>query len=150
MRRAYGQIVFLTCVVLTSGCPGSLENPDRFAGVTCELNIDVERDVLQAKCGGMDCHNSGAAPAAGLDLESPDVLQRLIDVPGRACNGRALIQSDAPDGSQLLDRVQDTPECGLRMPLGGDVLPADERNCLRAWVFEAVTGTNASALRGHP
>lgn len=148
MRRSLGQLVIVVCAAVTSACPGSLENPDRFAGVSCELNIDVERDVLQAKCGGMDCHNSGANPAAGLDLESPNVLQRLIDVPGRACDGRQLIQSEAPDGSQLLDRVQEMPECGLRMPLGADVLPAEEQNCLRAWVFDAITEQNANALRG--
>ncbi len=148
MRRVSCHLLLTSIAFLVAGCPGSLENPDRFAGVGCELNIDVERDVLQAKCDGQDCHNSGPAPAAGLDLVSPDVLRRLIDVPGRACDGRALIQSEAPDGSQLLDRIQEMPECGLRMPLGGDVLPAEEANCVRAWVFEAVTASSGSALTG--
>lgn len=146
MRRASRHVLLIAFATLVAACPGSLENPDRFAGVGCELNIDVPRDVLQARCDGQDCHNSGANPAAGLDLVSPDVLQRLIDVPGRACDGRALIQADAPDGSQLLDRLEEMPQCGLRMPLGGDVLPVEERNCVRAWVFEAVTGTSGNAL----
>jgi hypothetical protein len=123
-----------------AGCPGSLENPDRFAGVSCTLTIDVERDIFQAKCSGGTCHGAGAMPAGNLDLESPDVLSRLVGVSGQGCNGRALIQTEAPDGSAILDRLAEEPECGLRMPLGSDPLPPEEVDCVRAYVFEAANG----------
>lgn len=133
-------------VSFVAACPGSLENPDRFSGVTCTLAIDVETDIFVAKCGGGNCHGASASPAAGLDLESADLVERLVDVPGRSCNGRALIQSQAPDGSQMIDRVGEMPECGPRMPFGGQALSIEEQNCVRAWVFDVLTGSTSSAL----
>lgn len=143
MNARVAWIVGLVGLLGTTGCPGSLENPDRFAGASCSLSIDVEQDIFVDKCGGSQCHE-GAMPAANLDLVSADVLSRLRDVPGAGCNGRALIQTEAPDGSAILDRLAEMPECGLRMPLGADPLPQAEIDCVRAYVFDAA---NAGAMQ---
>ena len=69
------------------GCPGELENPERFLDggvpVTCP---DIYNDIFVKRCAGSICHE-GANAAAGLDLVAPNVESRLVDVPGRDCPG---------------------------------------------------------------
>lgn len=108
-----------TCDAGTTGAPGPVCN-----GV----------DVFVTDCSGGVCHHSGCDPARGLDLRSPDVADRLIDV-ASSCNGRLYVDPNDIDHSFLLEKLQsDTPECGSRMPLVGTTLPAETIQCVRDWI----------------
>src|SRR5215208_5897142 len=58
------------------GCPGELENPERFGPATCPAPIDVPTEIFVPSCTDVLCHGS-VEPAAGLDLLSDNVLERL-------------------------------------------------------------------------
>ena len=121
--------------VLLTACPGSLSNPDDFGdgGVVIK---DAET-ILAESCGTSDCHDD-MAPQADLDLLSPDVETRLVDVDatGIGCTSRILVIAGDPDGSYLMDKVLNTPGiCGLSMPVVG-FLPADEIEVLRQWIVD--------------
>lgn len=119
--------------VALAGCAGELQNPERFAD--CPPGF-VEQLFMQ-KCAG-DCH-AGAEPAAGLDLVSPGAGQRLL---GQAsaqeeCGGLMLVDPSG-ENSLVIDKLEDAPPCGARMPFGETKLDAAEVECVRRWVDEVV------------
>ena len=126
----------LVVTVLLAGCAGELEDPERFA--SCPPGF-VEQ-LFETRCAGM-CHDADT-PEAGLDLVSAGVQARLIDVPSGTpfCEGRLMIDSTAtePDVHLLIDKLQETPSCGSRMPFGAEALTTSEIECVRRWVDEAL------------
>ena len=124
---------------LLAGCPGRIEDPERFgAGIHAGdggSGGGVEA-MLARECAGSGCHGR-AAPAVGLDLESPGVGERLLAATSASCSGRALVDPSDPDASFLLEKVSDaSPECGGRMPLLREPLSAAEIAAIRAWIME--------------
>jgi hypothetical protein len=125
----------LVCLLL-SGCPGTIDDPDRFAPV-CRTPIDVEA-VFARSCGSSDCHDD-LDPEGDLDLLSPGVATRLVSQPASACASRLRIDPLNLDASLLLQKLShDDPGCGSRMPLEADPLPPDTIECIRDWAEAAV------------
>ena len=93
-------------------------------------------DILIDKCG--KCHGQ-QSPTKGLDLVSPGVLTRLVDVRS-TCQGRMLLE-EGPTGAGgfFLDKL-DGPVmgCGVQMPFGVPPLTETERACLDSWAEQAV------------
>jgi hypothetical protein len=122
--------------LLLAGCPGSLENKERFlsdAALACSEPVDVPTEVFKQDCNNAICHDS-EQPAGGLDLESPGVLGRLVGVPGTECTGQLRIVPADPDRSLLVDKLAaESPRCGDRMPFGNP-LPPSVGECIRQWV----------------
>ena len=136
---------------LFAGCPGDLEDPARFlvgstSGMTCDDGLDVERDLLAARCGASGCHG-GANPSADLDLASPDVASRLVGVASTGCGAALLIDPANPTGGVLLEKVT-APECGARMPVLDDPLPPAEIACLQSWVAMVAGGGSMTTRDG--
>lgn len=137
------------CLSLTA-CPGSLEDPDRFEEVEppvplCAGGVDPVDDILIPKCGDAVCHAAGAMPAGGLDVVTPGLADRLLDVPAIGCLDRTLVSTTSTAKSVLIDRVQDSPECGTRMPLLRPALTQAERTCLSAYVYDLVRTATSGA-----
>lgn len=134
--------------LVAAGCPGTLEDPDRFKPVatTCALQIDVETDLFAARCGTTNCHVAGPSASAGLDLASANPMARLKDLPELSCTQRPLVSSANPRASVLLDRLKGTPSCGARMPLTGEPFSQQEIDCVEVWINQTLTGTNSNAL----
>ncbi len=97
-----------------------------------ELQCEVPK-LFAERCGGENCHGNGGSSAAGLDLISPDVEQRIVGVSGTSCGGIVADPSD-PEGSLLYTKVSETPECGARMPIIGEPLDEDELRCVKEWI----------------
>lgn len=141
----------LGIAALSSGCPGELEDPQRFivgsTSTTCETGLDVERDLFAARCGASGCHGA-TDPSADLDLASPGVASRLVGVASSGCGSALLIDPANPTGGVLLDKLT-LPQCGARMPLLDDALAPDELACVRGWVaFVAGAGDGMGARDG--
>jgi len=124
-----------------AGCVGELEDPDRFGPLpVCREDIDVEQ-LFRTRCGSAVCHGGGSAPAADLDLVSPDVAERLVGKPSTECEGQLRISPDIPEQSFLLAKLVDPPAgCGSRMPLVGFLTEA-EIACVWVWIQEVATTT---------
>jgi hypothetical protein len=110
-----------------AGCPGRLEDPERFFGGDGGLCGDVAATLFSPRCGATSCHG-GDSPAAGLDLSSPGLAARLAV--GRSSCG------SAPLRTYVLEKVQPGPTCGSRMPLGGVALTASELNCIQSFLSD--------------
>jgi hypothetical protein len=123
-------------VVLVVGCPGSLSNPEDFIDGG-SVDKDAET-ILAESCGTNGCHDASPQAAEGLDLISPGVESRVVDISavGQDCESSILVVAGDPDSSYLLDKVLDLPTiCGVKMPLVGD-LPPDEIEILRQWIID--------------
>lgn len=170
---AIGVLGTLTLLLL-AGCPGNLENaqtynidnPDQPAqagsnGVT-QPGLDVDTGCLttifKASCVTVGCHGA-TTPAAGLDLDSPGVNKRLINVlathqlamPNTGCvANQKLIDAANPDASWLVGKLTtDGSTCGLRMPVG-PMLSADQIACATKYAHDvaAAAGTAPGGMAG--
>lgn len=138
---AFGLVALAGAILI--GCPGSLEDPERFAGAGGSVtgngappkNLsdcpDVPSAILAASCTNPGCHNSQDR-MQGLDLQAPDVGTRLH---GKSASEGAglLVDPDVPARSVLYTKVTSRPPFGARMPLTGP-LDDDQVACVLAWI----------------
>jgi hypothetical protein len=155
MHRPVRRLCALVSVLAAiSGCPGTLEDPERFfdaAGGGSEADPpgdvhasddagalpdagncpDVPQAVFQANCTSAGCHNA-QDKARGLDLQSPGVAARLVGVPATEGPG-LLIDPSAPSSSVLYTKLTTKPPFGARMPLGS-ALDEPTIACVLTWI----------------
>ena len=129
--RTLSRLMRRLCPLLLLGaaCAGNLVDPARFedeAAGTCTRA--VERTLLPTSCGAGGCHGA-SSPAGQLDLVSPGVAQRLLNVKS-TCQDKPLVGAG---GSYLLEKLHPRPGCGTQMPLGGALTEA-ELGCLEQYV----------------
>lgn len=136
MKRLLAPSLALVVGVVTlTACPGELSDPEQYTELpACRGGVDVEA-LFVAKCGSSVCHGGqSSTPQADLDLTSPGLAARLVDVPAVECDGLVRIDPANPDASFLLAKLIDPPAgCGDRMPLVG-LLSTNEIACVRAWI----------------
>jgi hypothetical protein len=92
--------------------------------------------ILATTCAEAACHDDDG-PIAGLDFVSPGVEARLLNTTPTLCGMEApYIDGEDPARSFILQKVQHTPACGTGMPPAPlPMLPSDEIECIRSWVF---------------
>jgi hypothetical protein len=98
--------------------------------------------LFSQRCAGSGCHGAGSAR---LDLVSAGVRDRLLDgtaLPALDCAGRMYI-STTGSSSLLLDKLENPPPCGERMPAGA-TLKKHDMQCLSDWVH-SLTGSDLDA-----
>ncbi|MBM4358873.1 MAG: hypothetical protein FJ096_12285 [Deltaproteobacteria bacterium] len=108
-------------------------------GSVCSADLpSIEQAIFATSCAGNSCHN--ATDAAGdLDLVSPGVEGRLVDVAAATCKVLR-VAPGKPEESFLYQKVADArPVCGDRMPVGA-VLSAEQLGCLRDWIASLSVG----------
>jgi hypothetical protein len=103
--------------------------------------MNVPRTIVANNCIGGTCHhapNRFQGVAAMLDLMSPCIADRLVNVPSKTCKGIPLIDANRVENSFLLNKLEaEEPICGQPMPLG-DHLPIAQQRCMHAWVNAVV------------
>jgi hypothetical protein len=132
-----------TCVVV-AGCPGELEDPQRFQGAGLVACDDRIHELFTKTCSTAGCH-TGEQPAQGLDLASPGVEERLVGVTptGAGCSG-VLVDTANPTQSLLYLKLTDLPPCGVPMPFGGKRLGPRDLECVRSWIASLAADGGAS------
>lgn len=157
--RALAFTVSLGIASALTGCPGHLEDKDRFdavgstgAGTTDGASTgsgagggadasssasggtacpDIPM-LFVMKCGTAGCHGADS-PQQGLDLASPDVASRVVGKMSKEC-GEPLADPANPDGSVLYKKLKPSPTCGgSQMPLGVPLSSA-ETDCVKDWI----------------
>ena len=148
--RAAQALGLLCLLVASTGCgAGRLQDPERFTdtvpdsgtpdgGVGSSCTIDVDALLSSNTCSSGGCHSS-ASRASGLDLQSSDVLSRLVNVDS-TCSGTKLL-SGPTTGFFLEKLLQASPKCngvqqGSRMPLG-PALSDEQLTCIQEWAADA-------------
>lgn len=133
-RIAFAALV-LTC--MTAACRRDIPRPEDDLGgapIACTPDTASVQKMFVARCADSGCHGT-QAPVVGLDLVSPGLEARLVEVAALGCRPDKLIVPGQPDSSLMLTKVAMTkPECGVRMPVVAPHLVASEVECLRQWI----------------
>ena len=125
----------------TTGTPGAPGTP----GAACDIQAVMAKP--ENGCVNSLCH--GAQYQGGLDLASPGVETRLVDVHSttEACGGEPLIDSQNPENSLLLRLIDPArfaaAPCGVMMPFGTKTgVSAEDLSCFESWVTSLTGGAN--------
>src|SRR5437660_760496 len=100
MRSITGLALFAMGLV---ACPGSIENREQFVGggPACMIGVaNVESMIITTRCATSGCHDS-TSRSGGLDLASPNLASRLVNVASSTCPGHTLVVPGDPVGSFL-------------------------------------------------
>jgi hypothetical protein len=141
MHRHVRALLLCAAAFVASGCDESLST---LAGPTPDLAPDfasIQRNVFGAgdstgRRACVSCHTAnGRAPTGGLNLDSADAYDRLVNAPSVRKAGAILIVPGDPDGSYLVQKVEGQPGIiGGRMPFNGPFLTAGQILILRRWI----------------
>jgi hypothetical protein len=125
-----------------SGCPGTLDDKERFlvdagidnpdAGTGGGECGDVPARIFVTSCGDTGCHGA-TAPQQELDLVSSGLDARIVGVQAKSCSG-ILADPQSPAGSVLYSKLLNQPKCGSQMPLARPPLSDADRQCVLAWI----------------
>jgi hypothetical protein len=145
-----GSFVFAS--LSAAGCPGELENPERFltgvgGGTACP---DVETDIFITRCSEQaGCHNADDMQGM-LDLASDDVASRIVGVQGTSnCGSELLADPMDPTASLLYTKLTDSPTCGAQMPFGGgEKLTQAEIDCVEQYIGNLPSGSSGPGAGG--
>ncbi|MGE0790874.1 MAG: hypothetical protein AB7S26_34690 [Sandaracinaceae bacterium] len=98
----------------------------------------VFADLLRRRgCAGALCHGGTDAGFRVTDSAGTYAALVGVDASGDECGGmgRLVVPSD-PDASLLLEKLQDNPRCGDRMPQSGIPLRAEDLDAVRTWIAD--------------
>jgi hypothetical protein len=126
----------LSSLLLVS-CAGDLTNPEDFIGGAGGSPGQSVEGVFLVNCGNPVCHDSDQ-PAADLDLVSPNVASRTVDVNSVEpnCGSEIIVIAGDPDESYMMKKILNAPGiCGGQMPLG-TILGAEETEVIRQWIID--------------
>lgn len=147
MRRFVFWAVLLCMASWLGACPGTLSNPQDFEDGGVQRK-DAET-IFAESCGTSGCHDDSLQAQAGLDLWSPNVEARVVDVfaTGIGCGDEILVVAGDPDSSYLFQKILNTPGiCGLPMPVVG-ALDSTEIETIRQWIID-LGGSSAASANG--
>jgi hypothetical protein len=142
MRFLRPVFLFFALAGSAVACAAPLDDPARFldggTASTASCEVDVESEILATRCAGSVCHSATEQKAAGLDLVSPGVAERVANIASASeeCGGSMLVVPGDPGGSLLYQKLGEAPPCGSRMPLAQEPLSEDETDCVRGWIQE--------------
>ena len=154
-RRIHSLALGAALSFCVGGCPGSLQDPERFQGsTTCPPGVDVENQIFKnngaKSCVSAICHDH-TEPAGELDLESPDPASRMIGKQSSDvnCSSRLLIDPQNPEASFLYEKVsKKKPSCGDQMPNVGSKLLLSEIDCVHNWILQKAYGARDGGVGG--
>ncbi|HEY4157470.1 MAG TPA: hypothetical protein VGM29_05210 [Polyangiaceae bacterium] len=160
---ATGRFAAMLGLTLLAGCPGNLENADKFPskneGISVDgsINCDI-KDVFNRNCGSSLCHEAGGMPGGNLALADSkttivDVDAKLIDqcAAHAACpecpvgcpKGDKYVDTQNPANSWLLHKIEQSGDdtlCGDWMPDlpgGPNAMPPLDLACIKAYIQNA-------------
>jgi hypothetical protein len=139
--RSWGlaSVLFTALALAMSGAPGGCANhftkdaPTADTCGACSATVESVQTIFATSCASAGCHGSEQS-AAGLDLASDGVADRLIGVGAVGCDPpETLVVAGDPDSSLLYQKLAGTAPCGSRMPLGRAACGAHAA-CIHDWI----------------
>jgi len=139
MKRIAFSILVVAPLLVAVACSDEFSTnalpPTSDGGTECKPNIaSIQATVFARRCTTVGCHGS-TEPASSLDLASPGVDARLVNVLAADCPGEVVVTPGKPDTSFLIRKLEDEkPTCGTRMPREDKGLPSGDIKCIRDWI----------------
>ena len=133
------------------------QNPQTLLGTVLRVDVDasletevtfrqIQKKIFDVSCVTSGCHDA-ATSMGGLSLESPGTYQRLVGVPSTQDSSRLLIQTNNPDQSYLVNKIEGNANSGARMPSGLPALSDDLITRVRDWIQSGSPNTQYAIPR---
>lgn len=128
-------ILLCSISLILASCGGDDENP-----TGPEPPMDPEPDrlvsfsedispILGGSCATSGCHSAGSQQS-GVDLSSYDAALNSVGIQ----YDTEVINPGNPDESPLVDKIEENPEFGVRMPKDRGALSPANIDSIRAWI----------------
>lgn len=111
------------------------------AGAGCARALDI---FNSASCAGMSCHGQAgstaehALPWVDLTFDQANLVTRLSTQMGTGdCAELMVFDTANPAQSLLITKLTEPVPCGSPMPFSGDLLAAEDKQCITDWVTAA-------------
>lgn len=112
----------------TADGSGSTDGSTDSTTSSCDINVLFEQECKS-------CHSSDQ-PFADLDLISPDLESRLVDVASVSCADWTLVVAGSPQKSLLYQKIAlENPPCGDPMPPNGPLLDEAQIACVEDYIL---------------
>jgi hypothetical protein len=138
----FAQAMVAVCLLVSSACGGDSGAASEVdagpPGTFSEIYDTFFPARTEARC--EFCHSmppsdvSNGFLSTGHDKDA--AYKALINVQsaGSQCKAKMIVVPFHPESSLLLDKLNEKPSCGSRMPLGGAAFTADQRELVRSWI----------------
>ncbi|NGP87889.1 c-type cytochrome domain-containing protein [Fodinibius halophilus] len=100
------------------------DDPDRLVSYSEDI-----QPIFSGNCATSGCHDAGSQKS-GVNLSS---YNAALNSTGNQY-GKKVIDPGSPDNSPLMDKIEDNPDEGSRMPPNGSALAQAEIDSIRAWI----------------
>lgn len=122
--------LLLTPFLLLNGCINNVED------ISSNSNIDPDeisysehiQPIFTNSCGGSGCHIPNSQ--SGVNLSGYTAVMNSAGT----SYGKSVVVPGNADDSPLVDKIEPSPEFGVRMPSNGNYLTPDEINQIKAWI----------------
>lgn len=104
--------------------PGNGDEVSRLVSYSQDI-----QPIFNGNCATSGCHDSGTQQS-GVDLTSYDAATGSVGDQ----YGENIISAGDPDSSPIVDKINDDPEFGVRMPEGGGALSPAQIDSIVAWI----------------
>lgn len=123
-------LLLLTPFFFLNGCINNVED------ISSNLNINPGeisysehiQPIFSNSCGGSDCHIPNSQN--GVNLSSYTAVINSVGI----SYGKSVVVPGNADESPLIDKIEPSPQFGVRMPSNGNYLTPDEINRIKAWI----------------
>jgi hypothetical protein len=132
VARSFIAVSLFAMAALATGCPGEIADPSAFLDPPADAGCDAPGTVFTPVCGV--CHHAQPGELGELDLTSPSLESRIVNVTSAECGPAILVVPGQPANSFLYDKISSaTPTCGAQMPQTGSLTPS-QIQCVSSWI----------------
>jgi hypothetical protein len=162
------KILYLVCCLLCIAmlmvqCKKPQSAAAEVVDPTVATYLNMQQHIFKHSCNSTGCHNVAAASNVqhGLVLEGSDVWERIVGVDPKNADAKnanlKIVFAGKSDSSFLFHKVNWTANTKYKfvnqMPLGADLLDADEIEYIKQWIDAGAPKTgvvaNAALLKPH-
>ncbi len=153
--RTFRVMVALLLLALMQACsPGSGENLDENGNPVDESPAlalspnfnSIQANIFTPSCALSGCH-SGAAPQAGLTLQTGLSFQALVNQASSEVPALQRIEPGNPDDSYLIRKLEGTASVGVQMPRNAAPLSSEKIRAIRDWISAGALGPSLSSIQ---
>lgn len=121
-------LLSLFIISCSSSSTGSDDMDDGGGDSNREPTFTNVQSILSGSCGGSGCHIGETTSGVRLDSYTNVIESEGIQY------GEKVVQPNDAAGSPLVDKIEEDPQFGVRMPRGRSPLPQADIDLIKMWI----------------
>ncbi len=157
MKKVYliPTMIIICFSILFTQCKKKTTTPVETVDPTISSFLNMQTHIFKHSCNSTGCHNTAAVSNLqhGLALEGSDVWERIVDITPKNIDAKnanlKIVYAGKSDSSFLFHKVNWTANTlykfGNQMPIGANLLEADEIEFIKQWINAGAPKTGVVA-----